>query len=79
MFSKNVWLPISDKLFCKLLIRLYFHAFYATNKNIQTFSVFSVFTQTPKYKSIVNSYQKVLLGYFSEDIKMWLSHNVLNW
>ena len=43
------------------------------------FSVFSVFTQTPKNKSIVNSYKKVLLGYFSEDIKMWPSHNVLNW
>ena len=43
------------------------------------FSVFSVFTQTPKNKSIVNLYQKELLGYFSEDIKMWPSHNVLNW
>ena len=30
-------------------------------------------------KSIVNFYQKVLLGYFSEGIKMWISHNVLNW
>ena len=43
------------------------------------FSIFSVFTQTPKNKSIVNLYQKVLLGYFSEDIKMWPSHDVLNW
>ena len=32
-----------------------------------------------KNKSIVNLYQKELLGYFSEDIKMWPSHNVLNW
>ena len=31
--------------------------------------VFSVFTQTPKNKSIVNFYQKELLGCFSEDIK----------
>ena len=43
------------------------------------FSVFFVFTQTPQNKSIVNLYQKVLLGYFSEGIKMWPSHNVLNW
>ena len=48
-------------------------------KNIQMFCVFSVFTQTQKNKSIVNLYQKELLGYFSEDIKMWPSHNVLNW
>ena len=40
---------------------------------------FQVFTQTPKIKSIVNLYQKELLGYFSEDIKMWPSHNVLSW
>ena len=40
--------------------------------------VFSVYTQTHKNKSIVNLYQKELLGYFSEDIKMWPSH-VLNW
>ena len=53
--------------------------FYATRKIIQMFSVFSVFTQTPQNKSIVNLYQKVLHGYFSEDIKMWPSHNVLNW
>ena len=32
----------------------------------------------PENKSIVNLYQKVLLGYFSEDIKMWPSLNVLN-
>ena len=31
------------------------------------FSVFSVFTQTPQNKYIVDLYQKVLLGYFSED------------
>ena len=39
---------------------------------------FSVFAQTPQNKFVVNLYQKVLLGYFSEDIKMWPSHNVLN-
>ena len=48
-------------------------------KIIQMFSVFSVFTHTPPKKSIVNLYQKVLLGYFSEDIKMWPSRNELNW
>ena len=48
-------------------------------KIIQMFSVFSVFTQIQKNKSIVNLYQKELLGYFSEDTKMWPSHNVLNW
>ena len=36
------------------------------------------FLHTPsKNKSILNLYQKLLLGYFSEDIKMWPSHNVL--
>ena len=30
-------------------------------------------------KSIVKLYQKELLACFSEDIKMWPSHNVLNW
>ena len=29
-------------------------------------------------KSIVNLYQKELPGYFSEDIKVWPSHNVFN-
>ena len=48
-------------------------------KMIQMFRVFSVFTQTHKNKFTVNLYQKVLLGYFSEDIKMWPSHNLLNW
>ena len=42
------------------------------------FSVFSVFTQKLQNKFILNLYQKVLLGYFSEDIKMWPSYNVLN-
>ena len=56
-----------------------FNAFYATRKIIQMFRVFSAFAQIPKNKSIVNLYQKVLLVYFSEDIKMWPSHNVLNW
>ena len=41
--------------------------------------VFSVFTQTHKNKSVTDLYQKELLGYFSEYIKMWPSHNVLNW
>ena len=31
-----------------------------------------------KNKSIVNLYQKELLGYFSEDIKMCPSHKVFN-
>ena len=56
-----------------------FNGFYATRKIIQMFSVFSVFTQTQKNKSIVNVYEKELLMCFSEDIKMWPSHNVLNW
>ena len=41
------------------------------------FSVFTVFTK--KKKSSVNLYQKELLWCFSEDLKMWTSHNVLNW
>ena len=48
-------------------------------KIIQVFPVFSVFTETHQNKYIVNLYQKELLGYFSEDTKMWPSHNVLNW
>ena len=44
--------------------------FSAMRKIIQMFSVFSVFTQTHKNKSIENLCQKELLGYFSEDIKM---------
>ena len=32
------------------------------------------FTQTHKNKSIVNLYQKELLVYFPEDIKIWPSH-----
>ena len=43
-------------------------------KNYSNVSLFSVFTQTHKNKSIVNLYQKELLGYFSEDIKKWPSH-----
>ena len=44
------------------------------------FGFFSVFAQTPPppKKCMVNLYQKVLLGYFSQDIKMWPSHKVLN-
>ena len=32
-----------------------------------------------KKKYVVNLYQKELLVCFPEDIKMWPSHNVLNW
>ena len=32
-----------------------------------------------KNKYIVNLYQKELFGCFSEDMKMWPSHNVWNW
>ena len=49
-------------------------AFYATRNIIQMFSVFSVIVICIK-----NLYQKELLGYFSEDIKKWPSHNLLNW
>ena len=73
-YLKNIWLPISDKLFCKLLIRIYFQCFLWNEKNYSNVSVFSVFTQTHKTKSIVNLYQIELLGYFSEYIKMWPSH-----
>ena len=37
------------------------------------------FLHTKKIKSIVNLYQEEFLECFSEDIKMWSSHNVLNW
>ena len=40
---------------------------------------FLFFAQTQINESIVNLYQKELLGYFSKDIKMWPSHNILNW
>ena len=60
--------------FCKLLIRLYFQCFLCNEKNYSNVSAFSVFTQTHKNKSIANLYQKELLGYFSEDIKMGPSH-----
>ena len=60
-------------------MRIYFQCCYATRKIIHMFSVFSIFTQTHKNKYIINLYQKELLGYFSEDVKMWPSHNVLNW
>ena len=53
--------------------------FMQREKIIQMFSVFSGFTQIQKDKSLVNLYQKELLGYFSEDINIWLSHNMLNW
>ena len=56
-----------------------FDTFHSMRKIIQMFGVFSVFAQTPQNKSILNLYQKVLPGYFSDDIKMWPSHKVLNW
>ena len=56
-----------------------FNVFYAIRKIIQMFSVFSLFTQPQKNKFMVHLYQKELLGYFSEDIKMWPSRNMLNW
>ena len=56
-----------------------FNVFNATRKIIQMFSMFSIFAQTQINKYNVNLYQQVLLEYFSEDIKMWPSHNVLNW
>ena len=37
------------------------------------------FLHTHTKKSVLNVYQKELLGCLSEDIKMWPSHNVLNW
>ena len=36
-----------------------------------------LFLHKTQNKSIVNLYQKELLGYFSEDIKMWPSHMCL--
>ena len=48
-------------------------------KIIQMFSVFS-FPHTQKNIFYIgNLNQKELLGRFPEDIKMWQSHNVLNW
>ena len=41
--------------------------------------VSSRFLHKVKKKSIVNLYEKELLWCFSEVIKMWPSHNVLNW
>ena len=73
MLLKKCLALISDK-FCKLLIGLYFQCFLCNEKNYSNVSVFSVFTQTHKNKSIVNLYEIELLGYFSEDIKMWPSH-----
>ena len=46
-----------------------FNAFYAMKKIIQMFSVFSVFTQTPQNKSILNLYQKCCLGIFLKTSK----------
>ena len=43
------------------------------------FSVLKVFTHTVKNESIVNLYQKELLGCLSEDINKWRSHNECNW
>ena len=41
---------------------------FENEKKYSNVSVFSVITKTHKNKSIVNLYQKKLLGYFSEDI-----------
>ena len=45
--------------------------FLCNEKNYSStcFNVFYVFTQRPQNKSIVNLYQKVLPGYFSETSK----------
>ena len=37
------------------------------------------FLHKHKKEFIQNLYQKELVWCFSEDIKMWPSHNVLNW
>ena len=52
-------------------------AFMEHEKLFKCLVSFSFYINTQK-KSIVNLYQKELLGYFSEDIKIWPSHNVLN-
>ena len=83
---------VERKMFGSLLVINYFanywldyifNGFYATRKIIQMFSVFSVFTHTHTHththpKIYVNLYQKELIGCFSEGIKMWPCHNVLN-
>ena len=56
-----------------------FSMVFVQREKYSNIRAFSVFTQTHKNKSIVNLYQKELLGCFSEDIKTWPSHNVLNW
>ena len=38
-----------------------------------------LFSHNPPKKIYFKFYQNVFFGYFSEDIKMWPSHNVLNW
>ena len=48
-------------------------------KIIRMFSVLKVFTHTAKNESIVNLYQKELLGCLSEDINVWPSHNECHW
>ena len=45
---------------------------------MQREKIFRCLVSHTKSKSIINLYQKELLGYFSEDVKMWPSHNVLN-
>ena len=52
--------------------------FMQREKLVKCYRLFCFYTN-PKSKCIVNLYQNVLLGNFSEDIKMWPSHNVLNW
>ena len=52
---------------------------FMQREKVFKFLVFFLFLHKHTKKSIVNLYQKELLWYFSEDIKMWPSHNVLNW
>ena len=65
------WLPISEKLFYKLLIGLCFQWFLYNQKNNQMFSIFADFAHTEI--NIINLYQNELLRCFSEDIKIWLA------
>ena len=45
MLPQNAWLPITDKLFGKLLTEIYIlNGFHTTRKMIQMFRIFTVFT-----------------------------------
>ena len=52
-----------------------FNRFYSRKKLFNCL----ISLQSLHEKNIVNSYQKELLGWFSEDFKMWPSPNVLKW